>query len=135
MIFLDANVPMYLVGAPHANRLLARALLNELIAARQRLVTDAEVLQEIVHRYSALRRTEALPEALQVARDLVDTIFPIAEAQVLRAAEIVRAPLGLSARDALHVAVMEQHGIHRIVTFDAAFDRWPGIERLPTGSA
>lgn len=126
---------MYLVGTAHPNRLLARAHLSELIAARQRLVTDAEVLQEIVHRYAALRRTDALPGALQVARDLVDTVFPIAEAQVMRAAEIVRAPLGLSARDALHVAVMEQHGIDHILTFDTAFDRWPGIERIPTGQA
>lgn len=126
---------MYLVGAPHPNRLVARALLNEMVAARQRLVTDAGVLQEIVHRFAALQRTDALPVALQVARDLVDAVFPIGEGQVMRAAEIVRSPLGLSARDALHIAVMEEHGIRRILTFDSAFERWPGIERMPSGLA
>jgi len=35
-----------------------------------------------------------------------------------------------SARDAVHVAVMEQHGVDRIRTFDAAFDRVPGITRV-----
>ncbi|MGH2751243.1 MAG: type II toxin-antitoxin system VapC family toxin [Actinomycetota bacterium] len=36
----------------------------------------------------------------------------------------------LSARDALHVAVMRAHEIRRILSFDSHFDRFPGIERL-----
>lgn len=36
----------------------------------------------------------------------------------------------LSARDALRVAVMEAVGIARIMTFETAFDAYPGIERL-----
>lgn len=37
---------------------------------------------------------------------------------------------GLSARDALHVAVMISVGIGRILSFDSAFDLFPGIERI-----
>jgi hypothetical protein len=36
----------------------------------------------------------------------------------------------LSARDALHIAVMEQQRIERILSFDAGFDGFPGISRL-----
>ena len=36
----------------------------------------------------------------------------------------------LSARDALHVAVMEKVGVSRILSFDDGFDSLPGIERL-----
>jgi len=36
----------------------------------------------------------------------------------------------LSARDALHIAVMEQNGIGRILSFDSGFDGLPGITRL-----
>jgi predicted nucleic acid-binding protein len=36
----------------------------------------------------------------------------------------------MSARDALHLAVMEQHGIERILSFDSGFDGFPGISRL-----
>ena len=36
----------------------------------------------------------------------------------------------LSARDALHVAAMQSVGAHRIMSFDADFERYPGIERL-----
>jgi len=36
----------------------------------------------------------------------------------------------LSARDAIHVAVMERQGISDILTFDTGFDPLPGIRRL-----
>lgn len=36
----------------------------------------------------------------------------------------------MSARDAAHLAVMEQHGIERILSFDSGFDGFPGITRL-----
>jgi predicted nucleic acid-binding protein len=36
----------------------------------------------------------------------------------------------MAARDALHVAVMERHGVSRIMSFDRGFDIVPGIERL-----
>jgi len=36
----------------------------------------------------------------------------------------------MSARGALHIAVMERHGIRSILSFDADFDRWPGLERI-----
>ena len=36
----------------------------------------------------------------------------------------------LSARDAVHIAVMERHHVGRILTFDTGFDGVRGIERL-----
>jgi predicted nucleic acid-binding protein len=36
----------------------------------------------------------------------------------------------MSARDAVHIAVMERHGIRSILSFDGDFDRWPGLERI-----
>jgi len=36
----------------------------------------------------------------------------------------------LSARDAIHLAVMQQNGISQILTFDSGFDGFPGITRL-----
>ena len=51
MIFVDSNIPMYLVGAPHRHKDDARRLLERFVAERIPLVTDAEVFQEILHRY------------------------------------------------------------------------------------
>jgi uncharacterized protein len=47
-----------------------------------------------------------------------------------RAKSIVLGSFRLSARDAIHLAVMEQHSVGQILSFDAGFDGHPGIIRL-----
>ena len=121
---------MYLIGAAHPHKTEAQVILERLIASGQRLVTDVEVLQEILHRYTAIDRREAIGPALQVTLDIVDEVISIEKAEVLRAAEIVQNRAVLSARDAVHIAVMERHGIRSILSFDSDFDRWPGLERI-----
>ena len=121
---------MYLVGAAHPHKVEARVILERLISAGQRLVTDAAVLQEILHRYTAIQRPEAIGPALQATLDIVDEVLAIGKAEVMRAAEIVQNPTLISARDAVHIAVMERHGIRSILSFDGDFDRWPGLQRI-----
>jgi predicted nucleic acid-binding protein len=121
---------MYLIGAAHPHKTEAQVVLERLIAGGQRLVTDAEVLQEILHRYTAIDKREAIGPALQVTLDIVDEVMPIEKAEVLRAGEIVQNRVLMSARDAIHIAVMERHGIRTILTFDGDFDRWPGLQRI-----
>ena len=130
MIFVDSNVPMYLVGAPHPRKAEAQALLERCISERERLVTDAEVLQEILHRYVAIERRDAIQPTFEALLGVVDEIFPVDRAGVERAKAIVFGSQRLSARDALHLAVMEQQGIDRILSFDRGFDGFPGIERM-----
>ena len=130
MILLDSNVPMYLIGAAHPHKADAQRLLERLVSARERLVSDAEVFQEILHRYIAIDRRDAIQPAFDVLLKLIDEVLPIDQAAVKRAKDIVMGSRRLSARDALHVAVMEEHGIERILSFDTAFDGVPGIERL-----
>ncbi|PWU06407.1 MAG: VapC toxin family PIN domain ribonuclease [Terriglobia bacterium] len=130
MIFLDSNIPMYLIGAAHPHKIEAQVLLERLTAAGQRLVTDAEVLQEILHRYTAISRRDAIVPAFQLILDIVDEVFGIEKADVLRAGEITQNSLSMSARDALHIAVMERRQIRSILSFDADFDRWPGLNRI-----
>jgi len=49
---------------------------------------------------------------------------------VQRAKQIVLGYRQLSARYAVHLSVMEQNGIERILSFDSGFDGFPGIVRL-----
>jgi predicted nucleic acid-binding protein len=130
MILVDSSVPMYLVGAPHPHKTDAQRLLERCIAERERLVTDAEVLQEILHRYVAIDRLDAIQPAFDALLGLVDEVFPVDLSVVERARTIVLGKRRLSARDAVHVAVMEAQGIRRILSFDSGFDGFPGLERL-----
>jgi hypothetical protein len=130
VIFLDSNIPMYLVGAPHPHKEDARRLVAAAIADGERLVTDAEVLQEILHRYAALRRHEFIEPAFLALLGLVDEVFAIGRGEVERAKDVLLGSRHLSARDALHVAVMQTNRVARIMTFDSGFEGVPGITRL-----
>ncbi len=130
MIFLDSNVPMYLVGAEHPNKHAARRILERLIAGSERLVTDAEVIQEILHRYVAIHRRDAIGPCVDALLGIADEVFPVDLADALGARDLLASEERLSARDALHVAVMRRYGVRRILTFDAGFDAVEGIERI-----
>jgi predicted nucleic acid-binding protein len=130
VILIDSNVPMYLVGADHPNKVDARRLLEKAIADGERLVTDAEVLQEILHRYVAIGRRDAIQPAFDAVLGVVDEVLPVTLADAERAKAIVLGRLRLSARDALRAAVMEREAIDRILSFDRGFDALPGITRV-----
>ena len=130
MILLDSNIPMYLIGPPHPHKTDAQRLLEKFISQRQRLVTDAEVLQEILHRYVAINRRHDIQPAFDALLNVVDEVLVIDRTTIERAKQIVLAYQRLSARDAVHVAAMEQHGIAEILSFDSGVDSLPGITRL-----
>jgi hypothetical protein len=130
VIFVDSNIPMYLVGQPHPLKERARVLLEQAVAQGESLVTSAEALQEIVHRYQAIRRVDAMRAALEVLTGLVSEVHPVERRDVLRAVGVLEGVPALSARDALHVAVMERHGVRDILSFDAGFDLVSQIRRV-----
>ena len=130
MILVDSNIPMYLVGAPHAHKSDARRLLERFVAEKTPLVTDAEVFQEILHRYVAIGRREAIRPAFDALLAIVDTVYSIELSDVKRARALVLGKRKLSARDAIHVAVMEREAIKRIMSFDTDFDSVSGITRI-----
>jgi predicted nucleic acid-binding protein len=130
VILIDSNIPMYLAGTLSPHKTDAQRLLEKLVSQRQRLVTDAEVLQEILHRYVAINRRHDVQPAFDAILNVVDEVLPVDRAIVERAKEIVLSYQRLSARDAVHLAVMEHHSIDQILTFDAGFDGFPGITRL-----
>ena len=130
MIFVDSNVPMYLIGDDDERRHAAERLLQGLVERDEKLVCSSEVLQEILHRYVSIRRREAIAPAFEAVKRIVDEVLPLALADVERARDILLATERLSARDGVHLAVMERNGISRIASFDRGFDGYPGITRL-----
>ncbi|MBI3927805.1 MAG: type II toxin-antitoxin system VapC family toxin, partial [Armatimonadetes bacterium] len=96
----------------------------------ERLVTDVEVFQEILHRYSSIQRRDAIQPAFDALAAIAPETFPVEMTHLERAKDILLAMATVSARDAVHMAVMEHHGISRIMSFDAGFDQFPGISRI-----
>jgi len=120
-----------LVGSEHPHKVDAQVALERLTSERCTLVTSSEVFQEVLHRYLAIGRREKIEHAFQALRGIVDEVLAVEEVDVFAAKDLVNADRALAARDALHVAVMHDHEITQILSFNRGFDAVPGIARLP----
>ncbi len=129
-VFIDSNIPMYLIGAQHPHKLDAQRLLETALSAGERLVTDVEVLQEICHRYRAIDRLEAIQPAFDLMLGLVDEVLPIDLATVEKSKDLLLRYRELSSRGSLHIAALESAGIERLMSFDSDFDTYPGVVRV-----
>ncbi len=93
---------------------------------------DVEGIQEVLYRYGVLQRWEIAVTLATSLLELVPTVYPIQEGDARLAIDLFGryAPLGVMARDLIHVAVMLNNGLTRIISTDAHFDPIEGIERL-----
>jgi len=121
---------MYLVGAEHPNKGRAKLLLEKMLLAEEALVTDAEVFQEILHRYVALGRQDAIGPAFKVLNSIVAEIYPVEFVDVGAARAILEKTPTMTARDAIHLAIMRRREVTRIFSFDRDFDGHPGVLRV-----
>jgi uncharacterized protein len=78
----------------------------------------------------AIDRRQGIQPAFDALLGVVDEVLSVTRADVERAKDIVLGAPELSARDALHAALMERERISRIMSFDAGFDQVPGLVRL-----
>src|SRR5258708_11967181 len=101
---------MYLIGPPHAHKSDARRLLEKVVSERERLVADAEVLQEILHRYVAIDRRDAIQPAFDTLLGIVDQVLAVDRSIVERAKQIVLGYQRLADPDAIHLPPHEHHG-------------------------
>ena len=86
--------------------------------------------EEILRRYTTIDRRDAIEPAIDILREVVDSVHPIEFADVARSRRILVSTPRLSERDALHIAVMQARDIVRIMSFDTGFDLVSGIERI-----
>jgi len=121
---------MYLIGDDHPNKRRTVSLLERFVRDEERLVSDAEVLQEILHRYAAIQRLDAIQPALDALLGIVDEVFTVSAADMLRAKDLFLAYSSISARDAVHASVMTTQDISRIFSFDSHFDEFTFLTRI-----
>lgn len=118
MIFVDSNVFIYAVGRSHPLKAEARNFFLDSSKEGKRLVTSAEVLQELLHVYLPVERMKALDAAIELATLGVDRVIVIDSAAVLHARNLADNFPGLTARDLLHLSVCQLHKIKELKTFD-----------------
>lgn len=104
---------MYIVGAPYPNKAAALRILEKAITDRQRLVAEAEVFEEILHRQVSINPRHAIQLAFDTLLALVDSVLAVDQETVQEAKQIVMGYPQLSAQNAVHLAVLRSHGIGR----------------------
>jgi predicted nucleic acid-binding protein len=130
--FLDVNVLIYAVGRPHPLKEPSAQVLMLAAERPEAFLTHAEVLQELLHRYLALRLWpagggDAFRHFAELMRERVE---PVHAVDVEQGALLADTHPDLGARDLLHTAVMSRLGVRSIVSADAGFDHLPAVERL-----
>lgn len=130
-IFIDANIPFYASGREHAYKEPCIQVLKTAAKRPLLFVTDAEVLQELLHRYLTSDRWALGKEVIwRFAEVMHSRIEPIRGEDVQLAASLADHHPRMSSRDLIHAAVMQRLGSDRIVTADTDFDGLPGVTRL-----
>lgn len=129
-VFIDSNIPMYVAGGPHDNREPSRAFLEGVRDGAIDGCTSTEVLQEILYRYTGLGRRDLARTVYDLFVQTCPVIFDVTLADTDGARDLLSEVERLSARDAVHAAVMRNHDIEWIATFDRGFDAVPGVRRV-----
>ena len=135
MILIDTNIIMYAAGAEHRYKRPSVALLERVASGEVEATIDAEVLQEILHRYRAIGRWEDGRRVYDLTRQLFPSVVPVTAEVIDRARRVLDAEGHIMARDALHAAVVMTEGFDAVCSYDRDFDRIKGIMRREPGAA
>jgi predicted nucleic acid-binding protein len=134
MILVDTNVIMYAAGAAHPCKGPSVALLERVANGEVDATIDAEVLQEILHRYRAIGRWEDGRRVFDLTRQLFPSVVPVTAEVLDRARSLLDLDGQIMARDAVHAAVVMTEGMDAVCSYDRDFDRIRGLVRREPGA-
>lgn len=130
-VFIDTCIPMYAAGRDHPLKVSCIEILLTVAQGKLEAYTDTEVFQEILHRYLSLNRR---PDGLKIfslfSEIMYGFVLPVNHQDMLQVAKLAKdnSLRHLSSRDLVHLAVMLNNGIERIITADRGFLQVPGIQ-------
>ena len=136
-LFIDTNIVIYAAGKEHkyknaCARIISRIADGSFHKDVGAPMTDTEVFQEILYRYAFVRRWE---RGILICRHFLDMgieVLPVDSNGVERMLKLAQTykETGIPPRDLVHVAVMMNHGIKKIVSVDSHFDLISEVTRI-----
>lgn len=127
--FVDTSVVMYAAGAEHPYKESCSQIITAISAGKIVAATSTEVCQEVLHRFSLIKRRE---EGIRVVKDMlliVPQILAFTHEDIEKAVQVLQRYHGVSSRDAVHVAVMQNNDLDTIISSDRHFDIISEIRR------
>jgi predicted nucleic acid-binding protein len=127
---------MYAAGEAHELRDASQRVIRLVRDGQLDGLMSAEVIQEILHRFVAIRRPEVGARIARDALDLFAPVLPITHGVMDRMPKLVETYPDLAARDLVHVATCLENGLGSILSPDRGFDSIHEIRRIdPTDVA
>ena len=131
MILIDANIFMYAAGRESPQRIPCLRFLERLVEGKgPEACTDTEVLQEILHRYRSLKVPELGFRLFDAVTQLGIPILPVSESAMVEARRLLSEHSSLSTRDGVHLGVMWEQRIEKVLTYDRGFSEVPWADRI-----
>ncbi len=126
---IDTNIPMYAAGNESPWKMPSVQFLERVAAGEIEAVTDTEVLQEILHRYSHIGHRAHGFRVYDLFRQVVDEVLPVEVQDMDKARDLFEEYPALTSRDAIHAALAYRHGL-AILSYDRHFDGLDHLTRL-----
>jgi predicted nucleic acid-binding protein len=131
VILIDANIFMYAAGKESPQRLPCQRLLDRVVGGKgPSTCTDTEVLQEILHRYRALKIPGIGFQLFDSVSHLGIPILSVTDRAMAEARRLLEDYPSLSTRDGVHLGVMKEYGLEEVLTYDGGFSDVPWVKRL-----
>lgn len=129
--FIDANLIMYSLGGPHPLREPCRMVFEKIKDGLIQVVTNTEVLQEILYRFFSIKKSSVGALAYTSLVEICVEILPVTLHDMDLALDLLKKYPGITSRDAVHAATMINHEIKEILSADSHFDLIQEIRRIP----
>lgn len=121
-VFINAYFDRGIAGAK------AREFIKKIVSGEQNSTISCLVIDEVAYKLSEKKGNAFSARIWSNLLSIPNLrILPIDEKAARRVPQLLKA--GLMPRDALHVAVMQEHGISTILSFDKDFDSIKSITR------
>lgn len=130
LVFIDTNIFIYSAGDNHPHKAPSLHMLEQIASGRIKAVTSAEVLQEILYRYAAIKDIERGFAVFDNCLKIISVVLPLTKQDIVSSRQLLQRYPSISARDAAHIAVMLGRGIKIICSYDKHFDLVKEIERI-----
>ncbi len=131
MILIDTNVFMYAAGKESPQKGPCQRFLEKIVGGEGPAVcTNAEVLQEILHRYRNLKVPEVGFQLFDAITHLGIPVLAVTDRAMMEARRFLEEYPALSTRDSVHLGVMREHGIEEVLSYDTGFSDVPWVKRL-----
>ena len=128
--FIDSAIVMFAAGGEHVLREPSIRILDEVSAGRLAAEVSVEVVQEIYHRYHAVRRNDLAVTVAERTMDMFAPVLPVTHAVMRRVPDLAARYPDLQARDLIHLATCIHEGITEIISPDRGFDQVAEVRRI-----